>query len=205
MKKYFLITTVLLLTYNNAIAANCPIYETAKNRYLTNSELSACGCGELDLLRNEIFARHGRIFKRQSLQTFFSRHAWYKKGYPDSSGMKGQNKLEQKNVLNIRNEEKARNCKKGHGKSVGTYPAKSPEDKQLLEAARKYVDANSSDVRYKLKILKKLNKWALVDVIPLQELDPHMVIMEKMGGKWVAREMGTMLTEWEEKIPELFK
>lgn len=93
----------------------------------------------------------------------------------------------------------------GPGKSVGTYSAKTPEDKQVLETARKFVNANSSDVRYRLEIGKKTGKYALVNVIPLQELDPAMVILEKVGNKWVARDMGTLLEEWMEKVPELFK
>ena len=36
---------------------------------------------ELRLLRNEIFARHGRIFKTPDLQDFFPKQSWYK---PDS-------------------------------------------------------------------------------------------------------------------------
>lgn len=36
---------------------------------------------ELDVMRNEVFARHGRRFKRSDLQTYFNGQAWYKPRY----------------------------------------------------------------------------------------------------------------------------
>ncbi len=204
--KYLLFFLLVSFVFIGSVSATtCPIYETVKSRILTASDLSSCGCGELELLRNEVYARHGRVFNRKDLQSFFEKHSWYQRGVPDKTGTAGQNRFEQKNVVKILNTEKTRACKKGSSKSKGTYSAKSAEDKEILEVALQYVDANSADIKYKLKILKKLDKWALVDVIPLQELDPHMVILEKVGGFWKAREMGTLLVEWEEKVPELFK
>lgn len=89
---------------------------------------------------------------------------------------------------------------------------KTKENKQILEVARKFVDANSAaGLKYRLEIGKKVAKWALVDVIPVpgpdpqKVTDPAKVVLEKVNDKWTARDLGTSLEEWEEKVPELFK
>jgi hypothetical protein len=47
-------------------------------RLVTNSDLQGHNQKELELMRNEIYARHGWIFKRQDLQHYFEQQAWYK-------------------------------------------------------------------------------------------------------------------------------
>ena len=42
------------------------------------SLISGLGVGELRILRNTIFARHGRIFDTPGLQKYFASRAWYK-------------------------------------------------------------------------------------------------------------------------------
>ena len=51
------------------------------SRYIDESELYA---GQLRLIRNEIFALHGRIFRSQDLRDYFSQKSWYVPTYdPD--------------------------------------------------------------------------------------------------------------------------
>ncbi|HEX2076253.1 MAG TPA: YARHG domain-containing protein [Longimicrobium sp.] len=54
-------------------------------RYLTRADVAGLSSWELDLLRNEIYARHGRTFRRQELQSHFDAQSWYRPVYaPDS-------------------------------------------------------------------------------------------------------------------------
>jgi hypothetical protein len=78
---------------NLAIVINSPVFFSTVNndlpvtseyilpdsdiRRLSRSEIEYLTLEELSLARNEIFARHGRIFKTDSLQIYFDRKPWY--------------------------------------------------------------------------------------------------------------------------------
>ncbi len=47
------------------------------SRYIDESELYNYDAGQLRLIRNEIFALNGRIFKSQDLRDYFSQKSWY--------------------------------------------------------------------------------------------------------------------------------
>jgi len=54
------------------------------SRPLTEAELMGKSTWELDVMRNEIYARHGRRFARSDLQSYFSAQPWYRPLYaPD--------------------------------------------------------------------------------------------------------------------------
>jgi serine/threonine protein kinase, bacterial len=54
-------------------------------RYLTVDDLSRLSRWELDVLRNTIYARHGRRFHRADLQAYFDQQPWYRPVYaPDA-------------------------------------------------------------------------------------------------------------------------
>jgi hypothetical protein len=53
-------------------------YPQATIRLLTVSELQALSMQELRIMRNEIYARHGYIFKKKELMSHFSDQPWYK-------------------------------------------------------------------------------------------------------------------------------
>lgn len=46
-------------------------------RYLDRTDLQNLNSAELRLARNEIYARHGRIFADEELRNYFSSKAWY--------------------------------------------------------------------------------------------------------------------------------
>ena len=93
-------------------SSSCPYWPAAKTRYLQNGELAYCSCEDLDFIRNEIYARHGRIFNRKDLNNRFSMYGWYVPDHQDPSGMQGQNKYEKSNAVKIRDYEKSIGCKK---------------------------------------------------------------------------------------------
>ena len=49
----------------------------SSSRYLTEADLSSLTHRELCLARNEIFARHGRMFDTQEIREYFESKAWY--------------------------------------------------------------------------------------------------------------------------------
>jgi serine/threonine-protein kinase len=51
-------------------------------RVFTMAELAQLTSWQLDVLRNEIYARHGRTFNRADLREYFEHQPWYKPVYP---------------------------------------------------------------------------------------------------------------------------
>lgn len=58
-------------------AASYLLPESA-SRYLTEADLKDLSHEELSLARNEIYARHGRIFKIQAIAAYFNTKTWYR-------------------------------------------------------------------------------------------------------------------------------
>jgi len=59
------------------------IYPQTSQRILTSSELAGLSKWELKVMRNEIFARHGYIFKTAEMKNYFSKQSWYSPMYSD--------------------------------------------------------------------------------------------------------------------------
>lgn len=79
------------------------LFPDSDSRYLTEDELYGLDADTLKIARNEIFARHGYIFKDQGLQEYFESTTWYKgtvKG-EDFNMEKEFNDFEKKNVALI--------------------------------------------------------------------------------------------------------
>ena len=49
----------------------------SSTRYLTRAELDVLTSDQLRYVRNEIYARHGRIFTSEDLRTYFESQPWY--------------------------------------------------------------------------------------------------------------------------------
>jgi hypothetical protein len=62
---------------NLILAREAKIRENLSTEELTEDSLSGLFIEDLRILRNEIFARHGRIFKDAELQKYFISQAWY--------------------------------------------------------------------------------------------------------------------------------
>jgi N-acetylmuramoyl-L-alanine amidase len=50
----------------------------SRTRNLTEADLKGKSAWELTLIRNEIYARHGYIFKRAELSSYFKKRSWYR-------------------------------------------------------------------------------------------------------------------------------
>jgi len=70
-------------------------------RLLTDGDLAGKSHQELDLMRNEIYARHGRRFDRPELQRYFGKFDWYRPIYsPRDFDAHHQNRLNEIQRLN---------------------------------------------------------------------------------------------------------
>lgn len=54
------------------------VLSNSDTKKLTESDLAPLGDAELEIARNEIYARHGRKFKTEYLQEYFDHQSWYK-------------------------------------------------------------------------------------------------------------------------------
>jgi hypothetical protein len=77
-------------------------------RPIVYSEIKNLNCSELLVMRNEIYARYGREFKRKVVRTYFEAQSWYKiNNYFKESILTD---LEIRNAKYILSEEKRRKC-----------------------------------------------------------------------------------------------
>ena len=53
------------------------ILEDSDIRYVTEDEVASLSPEEIRLAKNEIYARHGRIFDSEDLQEYFESQSWY--------------------------------------------------------------------------------------------------------------------------------
>ena len=64
-------------TTTNNYSNDEDIFPYSDSQYLTDSDLWSMSSEELRIARNEIYARHGRMFKDQVLQNYFDSKSWY--------------------------------------------------------------------------------------------------------------------------------
>lgn len=78
-------------------------------RYLNSSELAGLSAWQLDVIRNEIYAWHGRRFQRADLQDYFDKQAWYRPVYAPGEFPEGiLTPIERANVDLIANYQQSR-------------------------------------------------------------------------------------------------
>ncbi|MFM7636789.1 MAG: YARHG domain-containing protein [Crocinitomicaceae bacterium] len=62
-------------------------FPEGSDRRLSEYDISGLGSRDLKIMRNEIFARHGYIFKTTDMINYFSRESWYRPLYHDVTPM----------------------------------------------------------------------------------------------------------------------
>jgi len=75
-------------------------YPQASKRLLTSTDLQGLSKEELRIMRNEIFARYGYIFKTSDMKSYFSQQYWYHERYIDVSSQLTD--IEHKNIALIK-------------------------------------------------------------------------------------------------------
>ena len=78
--------------------------ELFENRTITDQMLRGLSLHELRLLRNEVYARHGRMFKAEWLQQYFFQQPWYApdENFKDEE-LSGNNKLNVETIVKYEN------------------------------------------------------------------------------------------------------
>lgn len=72
-------------------------YDFLSTRYIGYEDIMNYDKGQLRVLRNSIYARHGRIFKDKNLRTYFNSLSWYK-GIHKEIPARELNKYEKANI-----------------------------------------------------------------------------------------------------------
>ncbi len=72
------------------------VYPEGSTRLLRQSDMEGLTSWDLKVMRNEIFARHGYIFRTQEMIDYFSQKSWYTPRYDDVSSLLSS--IEKKNV-----------------------------------------------------------------------------------------------------------
>ena len=79
------------------------IYPEASKRLLKYSDVQGLTGWDLKVMRNEIYARHGYIFKTQEMIDYFNGQSWY---YPSLRSVENKlSEVEKKNINFIKNYE----------------------------------------------------------------------------------------------------
>jgi hypothetical protein len=84
-------------------------YPEGSTRGLSESDLAYKNCFDLKLMRNEVYARHGYIFRTPDMVDYFTRQSWYRPSAADvTNSLSG---IEKRNVQLIKTNEDAMGCK----------------------------------------------------------------------------------------------
>lgn len=83
----------------NLDKSNSYIFVDSNSRYLTDKELSSLSKEQLELARNEIFARHGYVFTMNKFKDYFLKQSWYT---PNPNYKGGENSLNSFEKANYR-------------------------------------------------------------------------------------------------------
>ncbi len=74
-----------------------------------DNDLAGRNCYQLKIMRNEMFARHGFIFKTPDMADYFSRQPWYRGTTSDVSGLLSP--TEKRNITRIQRYENSLGCR----------------------------------------------------------------------------------------------
>ncbi len=72
-------------------------YDYLSTRYINYDDISEYDRGQIRVLKNSIYARHGRIFKDPALREYFEQQSWYQ-GTRKEIPAKEFNKYENANI-----------------------------------------------------------------------------------------------------------
>jgi hypothetical protein len=91
-----LIAAAILIASTSSVVFAQGRYQQASTRLLTPADIQGLPSKELKIMRNEIFARHGYIFKTNDMKAYFTAQPWYRPQRADVSSM--LTVIEKKNV-----------------------------------------------------------------------------------------------------------
>lgn len=84
--------------YSNYNDSYAYLFPESNSRYIDPEELSGCTDSQLAYIRNEIFARHGYIFKTDKYNDYFGSKSWYSPNAYATDNVNNLNAYEKYNV-----------------------------------------------------------------------------------------------------------
>lgn len=108
------------------------IFPEASTHKLTEGQLSLWNSEELKLMRNEIFARHGYVFKSKYLQDYFNSQEWYRNIEKLPLNDDGSDLLTEIEKANITKIQEIENIKKINEENKAWLVAKENNTKKSL-------------------------------------------------------------------------
>lgn len=87
---------------SSTLSSKDTILPASDKRVMQEEDLATLTKGQLRLARNEIYARHGYIFKSEDLQKYFANKSWY---HPNPSFDGSLTEVEKQNVAIIKSRE----------------------------------------------------------------------------------------------------
>lgn len=133
------------------------IFPDSDKKYLSEDEVRSVDASQLSLGRNEIFARHGYIFKDDSINQYFAGKSWYQGTVPaDQFDMDSVfNDFEKKNVeliKKVENEVNGSSSTKFLGRR-GDYICQNPDDPDIGTERIEVLQIGSDFVKFRIGIL----------------------------------------------------
>ena len=80
-------------------ASGAGLYPEGSQRYLSEGDVAYLSKRDLKIMRNEIFARHGYIFKTNDMMEYFNSQSWYKPLYNDVTNYLSKMEVENVNFI----------------------------------------------------------------------------------------------------------
>ena len=115
-------------------------YPEGSTRLLSEEELENYDADELRIMRNEIFARHGYIFRTDDMSEHFASEPWYEGTIADASEVSRQfSDIEKKNVETIKAAEKKAPASSSLSSSSSSNAGSSDWD-ELLDRYERLMD-----------------------------------------------------------------
>ncbi len=166
------------------------IKNTQETKVWYNQDLNNKSLEELKLIRNEIYARKGYVFKNQKLQDYFSAKEWYK---PNTNAKITLTEIEKKNVELIKNIEYSKKNEISDKKYVDTIYIDYLKHKKLLEILKIIPESSMTSWEWKkherketVDFIKKNN--FLIDTTEMfyniTEIKPNRLNFQVVDGYW---------------------
>ncbi len=141
---------------NTSVATdNSYIFADSSSRLLSESELVGLSEWQLRIARNEMYARHGKIFQSTDLQNYFNSQSWYTPSTSFSSSQMNQTEL--KNAKLISDYE----AKCGYSSSSSSSGSSTASSSSNTATDNSYIFADSDTRLLSQSELVGLSAWEL--------------------------------------------
>jgi serine/threonine protein kinase len=163
---------------NNIPTSTTPRFTFLSERPVTEADFKGKSMEELDIMRNEVFARYGRRFRDAEFQAFFDAQPWYKPRYaPEDFPSNILTPIERQNVKEIANFQQ-----RSLQGQVAVAPTSCPAPKRVIEDLDPPINVRMGP-GINFQAIGKLNNG--VEVTVINEKNGWLRISEPISG-WIA-------------------